>query len=842
MPIIQDLSALAFRHVLGGLCRAAGVEAGGTAVEAVVGALGRRFTDHSRHLSSALGKANAGAWCALEVALAGDSWWDRVKGALARAEDRAFRDQVTAFLQATPLAGLVGHGPEFRAQALRDLRAARQRGLLDGGLHPPDLAAPVAAFAHFTDPQDLLAAEWRAVATVATALQAAGFSALAHLVGLRAGPDMPLLVVAVRYFFRREVETDTQLFQGLAFAQLERLGAAQESGLAALEGALEGHGARLEELLGDVHAVVTETHGDVKEIKAAVEEQARQVEAVGQAVFRALAQPALPAAPAPAAAAPKEQDLRLEMLNTLLTTPHRRLDQVWPVHQQLVQKDPRFYVRLAAWYHDKGEVRDHKEMFVVTLALSTFPGHRDVGLALLRGLPPYQVGRIVDFIHGRKETRRHVVKLTVVEKPDVPPLPEKPPKDRHGRRLLKAQRHAARNATVRRRVRRAAREVTGDFGLFRSVPQSLRTEVVRYLREREASPEWFDGTVLVARKALKRLYTVLHVKPGERAQKILFDDQPPEDSRVGALKRLARCDDPDEQARAIVASRIPFRIAVSVLRKMTPAVLEGLIERMSPQELINNLATLQRHGALTDPDLKAMIDLKLEEARGDARVSALKADTALQALDPGADLRRRLEQVADAQIKAQGRIRRPTAVLVDKSGSMELAIEIGKRIAAMISAVCERDLYVYAFDTMAFPVEARGKDWAAWKQAFHGIEAGGETSCGIAVEYMRRKKQYVEQIIVVTDEEEYNPPFFVESLLKYRQALAVDPAVCFVRVPDSSRRMEEQCRRAGIVAATFDFNGDYYSLPNLVALLEPPSEMDLLMEIMDYPLPERKPG
>ncbi len=839
MSIIQDLSSLALRQILGGLCKAVGIEAGGSAVEAVIRLLDQRFTDHSQLLSAALHKANASAWRALEVALAGDSWWDRVKGALARAEDRAFREQVTVFLQATPLAGLAGHGPEFREQALRDLRAACQRGLLDAGLSPRDLAASVGSFAGFTDPQGLLDAEWQAISAVGAALKAAGFTALAHLVELRTGPEMPLLVVAVRYFFRREVENDSRLFQGLAFAQLERLSAAQESAFAALEGALQRHGARLEELLGDVRAVVTETHGDVKDIKAAVAQQTRQMEAVGQAVFRALAQPA-PALPVAAPAA-KEHDLRLEMLNTLLTTPHRRLDQVWPIHQQLVQKDPRFYVRLGAWYHDKGEVRDHKEMFVVTLALSTFPGHRGVGLALLRTLPPYQVARVVDFIHGRKDTRRRVVQETIVEKPDLPPLPQKLPKDRHGRRLLKAQRHAARNAVVRRRVRRTAREVTGDFGLFRSVPQSLRTEVVRYLREREASPEWFDSTVLVARKALKRLYTVLHVKPGERAQKILFDDQPPEDSRVGALKRLARCEDPDEQARAIVASRIPFRIAVSVLRKITPAVLEGLIERMSPQELINNLAALQRHGALTHPDLKTMVDLKLEEARSDTRVSALKADTALQALDPGADLRRRLEQVADAQIKAQGRIRRPTAVLIDKSGSMELAIEVGKRIAALISAVCERELYVYAFDTMAFPVEARGKDWAAWKQAFHGIEAGGETSCGIALEYMRRKKQCVEQIVVVTDEEEYNPPFFVESLLKYRQALAVDPAVCFVRVPDSSRKLEEQCRRAGIVASTFDFNGDYYSLPNLVALLEPPSEMDLLMEIMDYPLPERKP-
>src|SRR6516225_9427759 len=104
--------------------------------------------------------------------------------------------------------------------------------------------------------------------------------------------------------------------------------------------------------------------------------------------------------------AANEHDLRLDILNTLLTTPHRQLGQVWPVHQDMAQKDPRFYVRLAAWYNDHGEVRDHKEMFVVNLTLSAFPGHRDVGLALLRALPPYQVGRVLDFISGRKVNRK----------------------------------------------------------------------------------------------------------------------------------------------------------------------------------------------------------------------------------------------------------------------------------------------------------------------------------------------------------------------------------------------------------------------------------------------------
>src|SRR5947209_19683274 len=220
-----------------------------------------------------------------------------------------------------------------------------------------------------------------------------------------------------------------------------------------------------------------------------------------------------------------EQDLRLEILNTLLTTPHRKLEQIWPVHRQLVERDPRFYVRLAAWYHDHGDVRDHKEMFIVTLVLSDFEGHRDVGLALLRGLPPYEVVRVLDFIHGRKKIKKVRARAAAGGK----------------------RRKAAEPA-----VEAPARTVVEEFGLFRNPPRALKTEITRYLREREVDPEWFDGSVLVARKAVKRLFALLHVKPGDRAQRILFDEDPPADSRLAALRVLARAATPVEQARAII--------------------------------------------------------------------------------------------------------------------------------------------------------------------------------------------------------------------------------------------------------------------------------------------------
>jgi hypothetical protein len=820
MAIFQNLSVLALKQVVDGACKAFGFVAGASLGDAVGGFLAQRFLDHSRSLGEALGRACDRSWKALELALAGESWWDRVKQTLSGGDERAFRQQVQAFLDSTPLAGLAGHGSEFRQLALRELREARKKGILaTGDLDPQALAREAGRFAGFTDPQQAVQAEWQALENLATDLKQTGYPNVAHLISLRPEGGPPLLVVAARYFFRREIETDRELFQGLAFAQMERLGQRQEEGFAALAEALSQHGQRLEGMLESVQEVVVQTHSAVQDIQ-------KELRTVGHNVVQVLEQQHVAQRLAAGETKPSktEQDLRLDLLNTLLKTPHRKLDELHPLHAEMVKKDPLFYVHLAAWYWEHGEVRDHKEMFAITLALSEFEGHRDVGLAFVRRLPPYQLVRVIDFIHGWKETRR------------VEPAERK----HSGKTLSRRKEKRLQSAGKSIPKQHVAREVVGEHGLGRNLPRSMRTEVVRYLREREADADWFDSTVLVARKSLKRLYALLHVPPDARAQAILFDDNPPPDSRVAGLKRLARAATPEEQARAVVESRIPFRIAITVLPEVTPATLEALIDRMSPQEVINSMGLLQRRGALDDPNLKALIDLKLELAQKDKRVSTFKAEEALKAVNLDEGTRQKLEQVADAQIKARGRITRPTALLVDKSGSMETAIDVGKRIAAMISTICAKDLFVYAFDKMAYPISSKGTDLASWHKAFQGITAGGMTSCGVSLEMMRRKKQYVESVILVTDEEEYDPPYFVESLLRYRRELQADPAICIVRVPDSSTKLQDQCKRAGIPVTTFDFHGDYYSLPNLVPLLEPPSELDLLMEIMDYPLPERR--
>jgi hypothetical protein len=543
-----------------------------------------------------------------------------------------------------------------------------------------------------------------------------------------------------------------------------------------------------------------------------------------------------------------ENDIRLAILNTLLTCPHRELSAIHGVHAELVKQDPRFYVRLAAWYGDTGAVRDHQEMFAATLILSDFEGHRDVGLALLRRLPPYQVERVVDFIHGRVRRKKAAVAVPVETPAPAAAVPAAPAAENASllRRLLRGRRARRAPATAQAvgaapapAVRTEFRETVERTGLERNLPRSLKTEVRRYLREREAKDAWLDECAVTARRSLKRLYALTHTAPSARAQAILFEEAPPVDSKLFHLKALARAETPAEQARAILEHRIPYRISASVVRLMTPAVLVALVESMTPQELINNLASLKRRGALENADLKALIERKLETAKTDKRVSAYKTKEAVKAAGIDGDLEAKLDEVTEAQVKARGKITRPTALLIDKSGSMHEAIEIGKRVGAMISAVCEGDLYVYVFDTIAIPIEPAGSDLAGWEKAVAGVKAGGGTSVGVAIDRMRQKRQYVEQL-VITDEEENTPPYFLPSLQKYRAELNADPNVCFVRTRGARQTLEEQLKQAGILADAFQFNGDYYALPNLIPLLTRPSKLELLMEIMEYPLPKRR--
>src|SRR5262245_5125483 len=193
MQITSNLAALALRQVVDGACRVAGLETGVGAVQGVTHFLFQRFLDQSTRLTEALQQSNERAWRALEVALAGDSLWERCKLVLAPGEEKAFRGLVQTFLASCSLVGKEA----FRKLCLAELRAARKEGLLtEGSLDPKELAEGAGAFARFSDAQALLEAEDDALQQMGAQLKQKGYVNLAEFVSLRPDSGQTLLVVA----------------------------------------------------------------------------------------------------------------------------------------------------------------------------------------------------------------------------------------------------------------------------------------------------------------------------------------------------------------------------------------------------------------------------------------------------------------------------------------------------------------------------------------------------------------------------------------------------------------------------------------------------------------------
>ena len=224
MNLLSRVSLFALGPAAGAACRAAGVAALSEGAAAVARMLSERLTDHSLRATEALAHASARAWGALERALAGET----LLAVADRADDRVFREQVRLFLL---------NGSIDAARCLKELRAAVASGALGDAADPAAFAEELGDLTRFSDPAALLRRQWALADEIAADLRARGFGALAAFLALR--PDAagePLLAVAVRYYFRLAVEDDPRLFQGLAFAQLERIGRVQDDATAALAG------------------------------------------------------------------------------------------------------------------------------------------------------------------------------------------------------------------------------------------------------------------------------------------------------------------------------------------------------------------------------------------------------------------------------------------------------------------------------------------------------------------------------------------------------------------------------------------------------------------------------
>jgi hypothetical protein len=235
--------------ILLSLCKIALKEWQGENGEKIAGVLQMltdHFSDQGQRLGKALQTANERSWKTIELALAGDSWWQRMKSAFTSAETKALAAQVRSFLDAHPLNEVVSE-PRVRELCLRDLHCAREAGHLQGDLDRVALVKKLRSGQHLVDNTARMRADLDTVNEIAVFLQEQNYKHLAWLLQVQVSEGRSLLVASVRYYFRREIEKDQELFQGLAFAQMENLAEAQSRGFEELNAVLTKQGAWFDE-------------------------------------------------------------------------------------------------------------------------------------------------------------------------------------------------------------------------------------------------------------------------------------------------------------------------------------------------------------------------------------------------------------------------------------------------------------------------------------------------------------------------------------------------------------------------------------------------------------------
>lgn len=443
-----------------------------------------------------------------------------------------------------------------------------------------------------------------------------------------------------------------------------------------------------------------------------------------------------------------------QVLSELTKSPHGDLSEYLKVGVQAASEDPDFFGHLVAWNHVKGQVRDAKVALpVIALRAGGDEDYVENALAHLADLRPREFARALMF---------------------------------------------ARQIGVNQRL--------------------MRRLVERYLRDLEADFFDWERTSLLHRSTIKGFYSKYHIKPNKVADDTLFKDAPI-GGRFAAVK-LLKNQTPEQIAGAIRGYKLPFMVVKAALgaKIKEPDVLCAVIQGMTTPELITNMASLERWGVKTVPALRAALEQAMTKAK-DAKASkgTLKTTKAAEALAGDEQLSGKLKDLQEKQLDKLQMIEGNWLVIADRSGSMEGAIEGGRQVAAILCRSVKGGVALSFVNNSPQTYDVTGKTLEEITKLTKGIMAFGGTSLGCALKQAQDNKLQVDGIVVISDGEDNQNPYFHMAYLAYVEAMGVEPTVYFYKMGSGSP-LVEYCAKFNIDLQTFELGQsvDYYSLPNLV--------------------------
>jgi hypothetical protein len=203
------------------------------------------------------------------------------------------------------------------------------------------------------------------------------------------------------------------------------------------------------------------------------------------------------------------------------------------------------------------------------------------------------------------------------------------------------------------------------------------------------------------------------------------------------LEKKARFDDLSESeiCEMIETEKLGYKETVGRLPAgmgLTPAIMIALLPSLSNADLRMLTPTLEEMGLLLDSEVRTRWEKAISEATDQRALNVAKNVKAKE-------LREKLETAADVAVqkavaKATGDADVRVMFLIDKSGSMDKAIDQAKEALSRILAGFPPDkVHIATFDTMGTVMAPKAPSRAGVQHMLQSVTAGGGTIHGAAV-------------------------------------------------------------------------------------------------------------
>ena len=190
----------------------------------------------------------------------------------------------------------------------------------------------------------------------------------------------------------------------------------------------------------------------------------------------------------------------------------------------------------------------------------------------------------------------------------------------------------------------------------------------------------------------------------------------------------------------IELERLSYKEVVGRLPKdlgLTPAIMAALLPSLSDRDLRILTPTLEELGLMSDPGIRGRWEKAVQTATDQRALNIVKNVRSQE-------LKAKLEEASDNAAKAA--VAEATAetdvrvmFLIDKSGSMEGAIEQSKEALSRILAGFPMEkLHIASFDTMGTVLTPKAASRAAVQHMLQGIKASGGTAHAAGVHALHR--------------------------------------------------------------------------------------------------------